>query len=203
LSTPGSSLPITAPAGAGVETGAGVAAAATATTTENAALTKELKERKRQMHKLQEVYGRLKEKFVAAGGAPDAFDTGRDVSGLQYEVQFIETKRAAERRRAEGLAQDLSAARLELEGLRRQCGGEMGRGGMGGAVPLGGATNTFNTGNGGACDTAITGERDRAGNGSAAEGAGGEGRDEDAVAAGKHAAPPRAAWGSENAPPTA
>ena len=49
----------------------------------------------------------VKEKFVAAGGKPEAFDTNRDVSGLQYELQFTETKRAAERKRAEALALDL------------------------------------------------------------------------------------------------
>ena len=78
----------------------------------------ELKERKRQMHKLQEVYGRLKAKFVAAGGSAAAFDAQRDVTGLQYELQFTETKRAAERKRAEQLALDLGKAMKELESLR-------------------------------------------------------------------------------------
>ena len=88
----------------------------------------ELKERKRQMHKLQEVYGRLKAKFVAAGGSAAAFDAQRDVTGLQYELQFTETKRAAERKRAEQLALDLGKARKELESLR---GDGTGLGGVG------------------------------------------------------------------------
>lgn len=88
----------------------------------------ELKERKRQMHKLQEVYGRLKAKFVAAGGSATAFDAQRDVTGLQYELQFTETKRAAERKRAEQLALDLGKARKELESLR---GDGTGLGGVG------------------------------------------------------------------------
>ena len=88
----------------------------------------ELKERKRQMHKLQEVYGRLKAKFVAAGGSAAAFDAQRDVTGLQYELQFTETKRAAERKRAEQLALDLGKVRKELESLR---GDGTGLGGVG------------------------------------------------------------------------
>ena len=74
----------------------------------------ELKERKRQMHKMQEVYGRLKEKFVAAGGAAAAFDAQRDVTGLQYELQFTETKRAAERKRAE-MRKRVAAVQKKLE----------------------------------------------------------------------------------------
>ena len=89
----------------------------------------ELKERKRQMHKMQEVYGRLKEKFVAAGGAAAAFDAQRDVTSLQYELQFTETKRAAERKRAEQLSSDLGKARKELESLRGD--GPRGLGGAG------------------------------------------------------------------------
>jgi chromosome segregation ATPase len=89
----------------------------------------ELRERKRQMHKMQEVYGRLKEKFVAAGGAAAAFDAQRDVTGLQYELQFTETKRAAERKRAEQLSSDLGKARKELESLRGD--GPRGLGGAG------------------------------------------------------------------------
>jgi len=57
--------------GGGGEAGAGPASA------DVKVLKEELKDRKRQMHKLQEVYGRLKEKFTAAGGAPTAFDTCR------------------------------------------------------------------------------------------------------------------------------
>ena len=89
----------------------------------------ELRERKRQMHKMQEVYGRLKEKFVAAGGAAAAFDAQRDVTGLQYELQFTETKRAAERKRAEQLSSDFGKARKELESLRGD--GPRGLGGAG------------------------------------------------------------------------
>ena len=50
------------------------------------------------------------------------------MTGLQYELQFTETKRAAERKRAEQLALDLGKARKELESLR---GDGTGLGGVG------------------------------------------------------------------------
>jgi centromeric protein E len=88
----------------------------------------ELKERKRQMHKMQEVYGRLKDKFAQAGGDPEKFDAARDVNGLRYELQYTETKRAAERKRAEGLALELGKAQRELEGLKRAALGSANKG---------------------------------------------------------------------------
>ena len=88
----------------------------------------ELKERKRQIHKMHEVYGRLKEKFVAGGGSAAAFDAARDVDGLEYGVRFAESRRAAERKRAEQLALDLGKAQRELERARRAAGTALGEG---------------------------------------------------------------------------
>ena len=88
----------------------------------------ELKERKRQIHKMHEVYGRLKEKFVAGGGSAAAFDAARDVDGLEYDVRFAESRRAAERKRAEQLALDLGKAQRELERARRAAGTALGEG---------------------------------------------------------------------------
>ena len=75
----------------------------------------ELKERKRQMHKLQEVYGRLKERFAAAGGAAEAFEGAKEVEDLRYELRLAETKRVAERKRAELLSLELGKAQRALE----------------------------------------------------------------------------------------
>ena len=62
-----------------------------------AALDKENKDMKRQMHKLTEVYARLREKFTASGGAATAFDNAKDAAELRYELQALEKKRKAEK----------------------------------------------------------------------------------------------------------
>jgi len=59
-------------------------------------LKKENKEMKRQMHKLNEVYARLREKFTSGGEA--AFDKVRDATEIKYDLQALERKRQVEKK---------------------------------------------------------------------------------------------------------
>ena len=81
------------------------------------------------------------DKFTASGGRPEAFETSRDVNGLQYELQFTETKRAAERKRAEQLAAELGGVRAELDRVRASLGAAGKAAGAGAASPKGAAAH--------------------------------------------------------------
>ncbi len=59
-------------------------------------LKKENKEMKRQMHKLNEVYARLREKFTSGGEA--AFDKVRDATEMKFDLQALERKRQVEKK---------------------------------------------------------------------------------------------------------
>ena len=59
-------------------------------------LKKENKEMKRQMHKLNEVYARLREKFMSGGEV--AFDKVRDATEMKFDLQALERKRQVEKK---------------------------------------------------------------------------------------------------------
>lgn len=70
-------------------------------------LKRENKDLKRQMHKLTEVYSRLREKFNAG---EEAFDKAKGAMELKYDLQALERKRQLEKKAFMAKIQDLESA---------------------------------------------------------------------------------------------
>ena len=71
------------------------------------ALKREIKDLKRQMHKLTEVYARLREKFSLG---EEAFDKVKDATELKYDLQALERKRQLEKQTLMTRIQELEGA---------------------------------------------------------------------------------------------
>ena len=83
-------------------------------------LREELKSRNRQLHKMMEVYGKLKKKHVRSGGDGAEMDRVRDAKSLEFELDYANTKRRQMREQVDSLNRDKGRLEDENRILREQ-----------------------------------------------------------------------------------